>query len=171
MTRISKENDHAFYVHAGNVHTDELETYGPFPGLPQLTYEFLRDSDGAHLFIFADPTVDDEKLANLHTDRDNPCEAKDHWHDQEGEVRLDGWRRCYEDHPSEGGAGGAFGIPEGPFWTDLSISVVPAGDHEYDPRTYNWHPDEDVRQAYRDRSQPEAVPVGVGGDPGGESIH
>lgn len=98
-----------FYVHASNIHTDESETYGPFPGQPAFTYEFMRSEsddvpDDDHIFFYREPCVGLDLGA-------------DHWVDQEGEMRWDGWRRCYA-------TDGQFGIERGPFWTDLNIEMV-----------------------------------------------
>lgn len=145
MTRIALEHEHAFYLHASNIHNSHSETYGPFPGTPYLTYEFIRDGEGNHVFSFDDPRIDDDvllKAADAHID--GQC-SDDHWHDQEGEYRRDGWRRCFDDHPQEFGVGGRFGVCHGAFWTDVGIEVVPAGELEYDRATYNLHPDPRVR--------------------------
>jgi len=121
------EYDQAFYVHASNIHNNEMETYGPFPGSALLTYEFLRDGEGSHIFSYADPVFSDQ------------AEEDDHWTDQEGDTRYDGWRRCYDTDRQ-------FGYATGPFWTDLGIVsfVLTPGDHSperrYDPQTYNRLP-------------------------------
>lgn len=100
-----------FYIHASNIHTGASETYGPFPGVPGFTYEFMRClSDEPmppddHIFMYFDGLPD------------GTLNIGDHWHDQEGEIRTDGWRRCKA-------INGSFGNETGPFWTDLSIDTA-----------------------------------------------
>lgn len=102
-----------FMVHASNIHTDETETYGPFPGSPLFTYDFMRCSgeenvpDDDHIFSYSD----------------NGDSTRGEWFDQEGAVRYDGWRRCYY-RPIDARRGN-FGIEHGPFWTDLFIEFLP----------------------------------------------
>lgn len=98
-----------FYVHASNIHSGEMQSYGPFPGQPGFTYEFLRCGEPMnppddHIFSFAE---------------DRPGHANDDlgWRDQEGDLRSDGWRRCYYRE-------GQFGLEHGPYWTDLSIEWI-----------------------------------------------
>lgn len=92
-----------FYVHASNIHTDDAHSYGPFPGNPALTYEFLRcfgddapGMDGAHIFAFNEERTDA------------------HFHTGDGQRATWGWRRCHDGE-------GSFGNERGPIWTDLMI--------------------------------------------------
>ena len=136
MTRIADNHEKAFYVTAFNIQTDESDLFGPFPGDPQLTYEFVRDGEGNHIFIFADPQIED---GEAHASDAHWTEPIDHWHDQEGDYRRDGWRRCFDVMRDE--IRGEFGVAHGFFSTDLVFDSVPAGDLEFDPATYNRHPD------------------------------
>jgi hypothetical protein len=106
-----------FYVHASNIHTDEFQQYGPFPGEPGLTYELLRcwsdeghPMDGDHLFEF----------------RENWRDATFR-HDDGENVRY-GWRRTYQ-HWNTYHTG--HDEPDGPLWTDLTIA------HTNDPTLPN----------------------------------
>jgi hypothetical protein len=107
-----------FYVSAYNIHTDAHERYGPFPGTPAVTYEFLRcemtpESSG-HIFMFSE-------------DRGLAAEG---WIDQEGERRTDGWRRCYD-------LAGSFGNEAGGWWTDLDIEPIRLnGNPPWEPNTH-----------------------------------
>lgn len=91
-----------FFVHASNIVSGASDTYGPFPGHPFLTYEFLRadyeDSTG-HIFAHKEDRPGEEGWA----------------HEEPPNVTF-GWRRCYD-------TDGQFGVEAGPYWTDLFIET------------------------------------------------
>ena len=101
-----------FYVTGSNIHDATSDRYGPFPGEPGMTYEFLRcysadvEYPDNHLFLYSDVPGAGDTDAELR--------ERDHWEDEEGDPRIDGWRRC-------SARAGTFAQPWGPFWTDLSI--------------------------------------------------
>jgi len=108
----------SFYVFASNIHTDETYRYGPFPGTPGLTYEFMRcyagmednnPLDGEHIFTFEENWKD----AHFHRMQEDPQEAA-----------IYGWRRCVTDIPPGQFGTGQFGIGIGPIWTDLDIEFT-----------------------------------------------
>lgn len=114
---MSFDHEHAqFWVIASNIHTSEAETYGPFAGPPQLTYELLRANEDEgppyEIFQFSDawyPAL---------IDSDDPAYSS--WVDQEGDIRYDGWR-ALERKPIPGAPRSSSTHPVGPYWTDLVI--------------------------------------------------
>lgn len=95
----------SFFVNALNLpQGDWNHTYGPFPGTPTLTHNFLCDSDGNHLFEHEDDWVFED---GWHATDDKPGD----------EPRSYGWRRCYNSPYS-------YAIAQGPYFTDLAISYT-----------------------------------------------
>jgi hypothetical protein len=110
----------SFSVEASNIHTGEYETYGPFDGIPLLTYEFVRASDARddHIFVWVDPPDIGDRDQNPHDYAS--------WTDLEGERRFDGWRRIQSvesDNARQAALGVTHSEPVGPFWTDLAFVV------------------------------------------------
>jgi hypothetical protein len=93
-----------FYVHASNIISGASQTYGPFPGQPFLTYEFLRCDD-------------DSGLGHIFAHREER-EGQVGWEHEEPPNVTFGWRRCYEtDHSF------ATERDNDPYWTDLFIET------------------------------------------------
>lgn len=98
----------AFTVSAINLQRDENRTYGPFPGYPHITYEFVRcqGDTGDHIFTYENAPRADQ----MATDG-----SDEGWIAEDGEfIPGDAWRRCYNTSSS-------FAYPAGPFWSDLSF--------------------------------------------------
>lgn len=108
----------SFTVHALNVHTNASETYGPFPGTAQLTYEHLRETErGDEIFVYVDP----QDIGATATDP-NPHDY-DTWRDAEDCLRFDGWRRVRR-IPTDDGKYSVMDYADAHFWTDLVIEPV-----------------------------------------------
>lgn len=107
-----------FHVHAQNIHTGENQWYGPFTGLPTLTYDLLRascrDNEAPEeLFGF-----DTAWYPNVHGSN-SPDYAS--WIDQDGDIRYDGWRHLTR-HTRDN-AKTSHNHPDKHYWTDLVIVV------------------------------------------------
>lgn len=115
---------HIFYVHAVCLQLDRARDYGPFPGFPTITYEFLRENEfGEHLFIYSDGTPEDIPC-DIDPVTCNEQRHPDHWHTADEGIAVNfGWRRCGNTRRSDT-AWGQFGVPmDSDFWSDLSFDV------------------------------------------------
>ena len=96
----------AFYVRAWNLAQGDWEhRYGPFPGTPWITHNFIRDSNGNHIFCHEEEW---DGTPGWYAQDDDP--------DTES-PRFYGWRRTYD-------APGTFAYAQGPFWTDMDLEIV-----------------------------------------------
>lgn len=93
----------SFYIYAWNLpQGDWSHRYGPFPGTPWVTHNFVRDGDGNHIFEHEDEWREAGWYADGDTE-DNPREY--------------GWRRSYETDIS-------FAHGQGPCWTDFEFQDI-----------------------------------------------
>lgn len=116
---------HLFYVHAVNLQLDRSKDYGPFPGFPTLTYEFLRENEfGEHIFIYSDGSPEGEIECTRDPIECNEQRDATHWHTADEGIPVDfGWRRCGNTKRDDT-AWGQFGVAmDDEFWSDLSFDV------------------------------------------------
>lgn len=111
----------AFYVHTWNLAQGSWNrTYGPFPGEPWITHNFIRDGNGNHLFEHDErPTLE----VGWYAQDDTPGVD---------ERRTYGWRRCYDTDYS-------FAVDEGPFWTDMDFAIVVNDDEAIEAYDNKFH--------------------------------
>jgi hypothetical protein len=135
----------SFFLHAGNIHNDNFQTYGPFPletyndqliG-PSNTYESIV-LNGQTLASFSDDWSHDETFTP--------------WQDQEGDdARTDGWRmsRTIWTHQPTGNHGVGHQVQFDRTYTDINITISTNEPIDmnswnrvaHDPACFPWCPD------------------------------
>lgn len=136
----------AFMVHAVNMQEGTSNTYGPFPGVPHMTYTFIRCvghddlmPPDDHIFVWQD---------NDHLEEADPNDgyppATEGWVGDSGTFIASGWRRCFHTTDPNDPRRGNFGVPAGPFWSDLTFQIGSVADDYHWGREANEMPADGV---------------------------